>query len=410
MSDAPWTDVLATLADPAAQGTQLWTLCAWLRDHDPVHHADNGYILVSRYADAVRVLADPTVLAPAPHQTNAFDDLKSQRSRSMATENLAMANPPRHTRLRRLVSRGFTPRVIRTLHESTRRACETKLGELADRLDGGETVDFHTTFSEALTVDVISALLGVPGQDRTWMARQVRTMLAFGNPSADKWQLAEASQATSQMADYFGDLAAQRRQRPQDDLISAWLTGTDSDWLDEQDLLPTVWLLWMAGFETPAAAIANSVISMIEHPTAATWLSGGTARVKSFVDESLRYDPPVMLSGVHRITSAPIVLDDATVVPPGRRVGVLIAAANHDPAVYPDPERFDPSRDGPPSLAFGRGIHNCLGQFLARMELEIALPLIHQRFPSLTLAEEPQRRGGLPVRTFSRLALSRSAY
>src|SRR5262249_33895744 len=116
--------------------------------------------------------------------------------------------------------------------------------------------------------------------------------------------------------------------------------------------------------------------------------------------------PPVLATGVFRVAAADLVLDDASVIERGSRVCALIAAANHDPAVYPDPERFDPSRDQAPSLSFGRGVHHCLGMALARMELEIALPLVRTRLPGLRLAEEPRRRGGLPVRTFARLAVA----
>jgi cytochrome P450 len=402
-------DLFAVLGNPENQGDRLWSLCSWLRDNEPVHHTLSGVVVVSRHADAVRVLTDPAVRAPNHDEFEAiFQGALGTRTRSMMIGSLSLSDPPEHTRLRKLASRGFNQRVVTALRESTARTSEAMISRLAERMAAGKTVDFYTEFCEPLTLDVISDLLGVARADRPWMVTLVRRTLVLANPATGRHHLAEADELTGQLIDYFRGQAARRRLEPQDDLLSAWVTQSDedSDRFSEDDLVRMVRVLWLGGFETTAAAIANSVLTMIERPAQAAGLADGAEQVRKFIDESLRYDPPVMMTANLRVANAPIVLDDSTVIPAGSRVNALIAAANHDPAVYPDPERFDPARSGPPSLAFGRGVHNCVGQVLGRMELEIVLPLVHKHLPGLELAEEPRRRGGLPMRTFSRLAVN----
>jgi cytochrome P450 len=402
-------DVLAELGDPDAQGTRLWELCSWLRTHDPVHRAAKGNVVISRYEDVARVLNHPDLGVPEVAEIDRlYDGAVQHRALSIIIGNMAMTNPPRHTGLRRVAARGFTPRSVGALRDSATRTCESLVAALARRLGDGETVDFYATFAEAFALDVISDLVGVPEADRPWMSSLVREMLVFANPAVARERLVQADRVLNTMADYLRELTTQRRRAPRDDLISAWASGhgADADRLGEEELLCMVWLVWMAGFETSAAAIANSVVSMIEHPEAAGWFDRGG--VKGFIDESLRYDPPVLTAGVLRVAATDVVLGESSVIERGSRVCAVIGAANHDPAVYPDPERFDPSRDQAPSLSFGRGVHNCLGMALARLELEIALPLVRRRLPGLRLAEEPRRRGGLPIRTFARVAVAQA--
>jgi cytochrome P450 family 114 len=403
-------DLFATLGHPDTQGERLWSLCSWLRENEPVHHSLNGPIVVSRYADAVRVLTEPTVGAPNADQLDKmFQGAVGDRTRSLMVGSLSLSNPPEYTRLRKLTSRGFNQRVVSALRQSTAQTSEAMLRGLAGRLDDGETVDFYSEFCEPLALDVISGLLGVPPEDRPWMAPLVQRMLVLANPATGRHHLAEADELTGKLADYFIDRAARLRREPQDNVFSAWVNESDedSDRFGEDDLIRMVRVIWLGGFETTAAAIANGVVTMIEHPAEAAGLSAGGEYAKKFIDESVRYDPPVMISANLRIASEPFALEDGTVIPAGSRPTALIASANHDPAVYPDPEKFDPSRSGPQSLGFGRGIHNCVGQVLGRMELEITLPLTHKHLSGVKLAEKPRRRGGLPMRTFSRLALTR---
>ncbi|MBP2326667.1 cytochrome P450 [Kibdelosporangium banguiense] len=401
------TDIFAALADPETQGTGLWQLCSWLRENDPVHRTERGVVMVSRYHDTVRLLTDPTVRAPEPEQfERMYQGVISDRARTMVTSSFPTTNPPRQTFLRKVASKGFNQRVVRALQQSTTQKCTALLTTLAERLRDGETVDLQTGFLEPLALDVIGTLLGVPADDWAWLARLVPQTVVLANPAASKEQLAEADRVTHTIVDYIEELTT--RRTPGDDLISVWTAESRANPTEfsTDDLIAMIRPIWLGGFETTATAIGDGILNMIEHPHEAPRLTGDAAQAGKFIDESLRHGSPVLLTGALRLAGAPITLDDGTVIPTGTRLSALIGSANHDPAVYPDPEKFDPDRTNPPSLAFGRGIHNCIGQVLARMELHTALPQIHQRLPHLTLAEEPKRRGGLPFRSFARLAVT----
>jgi cytochrome P450 family 114 len=399
-------DLYAVLGDARVQEEGFWALCDWLRRNDPVHHTDTGFTIVSRHRDVVRVLTDETVLVPdVDTMSQAFQGAIKHRALHMAFNNMGTTNPPGHARLKRLASVGFTPRAIQAAAASVRELCAARVAQLEEALRDGETVDLYGPFAERLGVDVISSLVGVPVEDRPWMGRLVKSMLAFADPAVGAAGLAEADEAVNALEDYFTPLVEERRRDPRPDLISAWSVQPDGDEdrLDTDEVLSLLWLVWMAGFETTAAAICDATVASVKHPEAAACLDGGERGVRAFIDESLRYNPPAVISGVLRVASADLVLEGGEVIPKGSRLTGIIGSANHDPEIYSDPERFDPERGQPPLMSFGRGIHTCLGVPLARMELEIALKLMRNRLPALELAEEPRRRGGLPVRTFSRV-------
>jgi cytochrome P450 len=394
----------AVLGDPQVQGREVWALCDWLRRNDPVHRTDSGFTVVTRHRDVVRVLTDEKVLVPdIDTLAQEYQGAVKHRALAMTLNNLASTNPPRHTRLKRLAAGGFTQRAVQGAAASVRAICEALLAEIEEPLRDGAAVDLFGLFAERLALDVISTLVGVPDADRPWMARLVRAMLAFADPGVGAAGLAAADEAVNSMEDYFSVLVEQRRRAPRADLTSAWSAQSGDDSLAPEELLSVLWLLWMAGFETAAAAICDATIAAIEHPGAAPRPDDGADGLRAFLDESMRYNPPVLTSGVLRIAGEDLVLEGGETIPKGSRVTAVIGAANHDPEVYADPERFDPGRVQAPSLSFGRGIHTCLGVPLARLELEVALMGMRNRLPALELAEEPRRRGGLPLRTFTRL-------
>ncbi|MEV0619678.1 cytochrome P450 [Nonomuraea sp. NPDC050404] len=280
-------------------------------------------------------------------------------------------DPPDHTRLRALVSRAFTPRMVERLRPRVR-AITT---ELIAGLE--EETDLVSGLAYPLPVMVISEMLGVPPEDhvrfRDWSEKLARGL----DPMLTADLQSETGRARTEFRDYFRELAALRRARPGDDLLSA-LTRVPE--LTESELLATCVLLLVAGHETTVNLIANGVLQLARRGL----LRHAAERPKEVVEEVLRYDPPVQLT-------SRLALEDATLggvpVPKGTLVMAVIGAANRDPAVFPDPDRFDVTREPGRHLAFGLGIHFCLGATLSRMEGEIALSALAGAAPGLELAD-----------------------
>ncbi|MCP2363535.1 cytochrome P450 [Nonomuraea thailandensis] len=280
-------------------------------------------------------------------------------------------DPPDHTRLRALVSRAFTPRMIERLRPRIEAINASLIRALPDE------ADLVSGLAYPLPVMVISEMLGVPPEDhdrfRGWSEKLARGL----DPMLTEDLLSETGRARREFGDYFRELAALRRERPGDDLLSA-LTGVPE--LTEGELLATCVLLLVAGHETTVNLIANGVLALLRHGR----LAQAALRPKEVVEEVLRYDPPVQLT--HRVALEDVSLG-GTPVPRGTPVMAVIGAANRDPAVFPDPDRFDVTRSPERHLAFGLGIHFCLGATLARMEGEIALSALAAAAPGLELAE-----------------------
>ncbi|MFC7591744.1 cytochrome P450 [Nonomuraea antimicrobica] len=292
------------------------------------------------------------------------------RDPGQPVESFLWMDPPDHTRLRALVSRAFTPRMI----ERLRPRVEAVTAELIDALP--EEADLVEGLAYPLPVTVISEMLGVPQEDserfRGWSEILARGL----DPMLTDDLVSETGRAGREFRDYFRELAALRRRRPGDDLLSA-LTQVRE--LTEPELLATCVLLLVAGHETTVNLIGNGVFHLVRHGL----LGHAAQRPKQVVEEVLRYDPPVQLT-------SRVALEDAELggvaVPKGAPVLAVIGAANRDPAVFPDPERFDVTREPGRHVAFGLGIHFCLGATLARMEGEIALSALASAAPGLELA------------------------
>ncbi|HEX4816266.1 MAG TPA: cytochrome P450 [Nonomuraea sp.] len=293
------------------------------------------------------------------------------RDPGQPVESFLWMDPPDHTRLRALVSKAFTPRML----ERLRPRVEAIAAELIAALP--EEADLLSGFAYPLPVMVITELLGVPPEDharfRGWSEILARSL----DPMLTDELISETGRARSEFRDYFRDLLAIRRARPGDDLLSA-LARVEG--LTEPELLATCVLLLVAGHETTVNLIANGVLNLTRHGV----LPSAAERPRQVVEEVLRYDPPVQLTGRIALDDAEL---DGTPVARGTRVMGLIGAANRDPAVFPDPDRFDVTRDPGRHLAFGLGIHFCLGATLARMEGEIALAALARAAPGLELID-----------------------
>ncbi|MFG1617297.1 cytochrome P450 [Nonomuraea wenchangensis] len=317
-------------------------------------------------------------------------------------------DPPDHTRLRGLVSRAFTPRMVERLRP---RVEAVTAGLIAALPEEGDLV---SGFAYPLPVMVICEMLGVPPEDHERFQGWSETAARSLDPMLTAELISESGRSGREFRDYFRDLLELRRRQPGDDLLSA-LTRVEE--LTEGELLATCVLLLVAGHETTVNLIANGVLALVRHGL----LRQAAERPRQVVEEVLRYDPPVQLTGRVALRDAEL---GGTPVPAGTAVVALIGAANRDPAVFPDPDRFDPDRFDPDRtgpdrtdprrldgarepgrhLAFGLGIHFCLGATLARMEGEIALSALAAAAPRMELLDPaPPYRPNLVLRGLAEL-------
>ena len=300
---------------------------------------------------------------------------------------MLLQDPPDHTRLRTLVSKAFTPRAI----ESLRGRIEQMVDALLDvAVDRGE-MDLIADLAYPLPASVICEMLGVPLQDRDrlreWSADIARSLDAV--IVSDPEVIARANAAGVALREYFERLVAERRRAPRADILSGLIAAEEAgDRLSTDELFATVILLFLAGHETTANLIGNGMLALLRHPAELARLRDDPALIESAVEELLRYDSPVQR--VSRITTADVVIGDRT-IPAGSLAMALLAAANRDPAYFPDPDRLDVARRDNRHLAFGSGIHFCLGAPLARLEGRIVFAALLAPLPPPRARHRPRR-------------------
>jgi cytochrome P450 len=313
--------------------------------------------------------------------------------------SMLSTDPPVHSRLRKLVSREFTPRRVDAMVPRVRALADGLLDTMARQpAHHGDLVE---TLAFPLPISVICELLGVPFLDRDQF--RVWSNTAFSTPSA-----VERRAAAKAMNDYLVGLLADKRARSGDDLMSALIhtADEDGDRLNAEELLGMAWVLLVAGHETTVNLISNGVLALLTHPEQLAALRADPdGLMDGAVEEILRYDGPVE-TPTYRFSTAPVEVGGTVIPGDGRLVLVALADADRDPARCPDPDRFDIRRDARGHLAFGHGIHYCLGAPLARLEARIALRGLLDRFPNLALDIDPGEipwRGGLLIRGPERL-------
>jgi len=373
-----------------------------LRSVEPVHQTSMGFWVLTRYDDVVMVLRDPRFGRDGfEHLLAAVygDDRESGRlSRSML-----FRDPPDHTRLRALVSKAFTPRVI----ESMRAHIREIVDRLLDRVQDSHGMDVIADLAYPLPVTVICEMLGVPAGDqgaiRQWSSDVARSLDAIGMPS-DAEIVTRGRAARRELADYFRRLLPERRRHPQDDLLSLLIAAEEAgDKLSEGELLATCILLFIAGHETTVNLIGNGALALLRHPDQLGRLRDDPALIHSAVEELLRYDSPVQRTA--RITNTDVEVDGRTIAK-GSMVVAAIGAANRDPAHFPEPDRLDIARRDNRHVAFGFGIHFCLGAPLARVEGQIALGTLLRRMPRMTVAGTPAWRESSTLRGLTALPVT----
>ena len=374
---------------------------AELRSEAPVYRATlpdgRGVWLVTRYEDVVAVLKDerfvkdwrkamtPEQLAQIPPIPEAMRPL---------SENMLDKDPPDHERLRRLVSKAFTPRLIERMRPRVQEIADA----LLDAVEEGGEMDLIDDYAFPLPIIVIAELLGVPAEDRNKFREWSNAAV-----SGDTTQEYVEKVLLPHMEAFVGYLRAmfeEKRKNPKEDLISALVRAEEAgDKLSEDELLAMVFLLLIAGHETTVNLIGNGTLALLQHPGELQKLKSDPALIKPAVEELLRYDGPVETS-TERFAREDVRIGD-TVIPKGEMVMVVIAAADHDPERFPEPDELDITRPDNKHLAFGKGIHHCLGAPLARMEGQIALGTLLRRMPNLRLKGSPESltwRPGLVLR------------
>jgi pimeloyl-[acyl-carrier protein] synthase len=369
-----------------------------LRADDPVHHSPLGFWVLTRYEDVVAALRDPRL---AKEAIAGF--VAARFGRPMPAMGLSMLDrdPPDHTRLRGLVNKAFTPRVVEVLRPHIQQIVDG----LLDRVAAAGSMDLIEDFAYPLPVIVICEMLGVPVEDRErfkgWgldIARGLDALLLPVDSEVSQRNFA----ARHALADYFRELIAERRAAPRGDMLSALIAAEEAgDTLSEDELLATCILLLVAGHETTVNLIGNGTLALLRHPDQLHRLRENPALIASAVEELLRYDGPVQRTT--RIPNTDVTIGGRT-IGKGEMVMLFIGAADRDPAQFPDPDRLDVARSDNRHIAFGWGIHFCLGAPLARVEAQIAINTLVQRLPKLALATDtPQFRESLTLRGLTTL-------
>lgn len=333
--------------------------------------------LVTGYAEAREALAD----ARLSKDTSAFFAGKESKRRlhPAVAHNMLSSDPPEHTRLRKLVTRAFTTGAVAELRPFIARVTD----DLLDQWPVGEPFDFVTGLAVPLPVIVICELLGVPEEDRPDIRRWSGELFAAGQPGV-------IDAASHSMADYMTYLIAAKRRHPGSSLLDHLISARDGDdRLNEEELVSLAVLLLVAGHETTSNFLGNAALSLLQHPAELDRLRQNPDDIPAALDELLRFDSPVS-TATFRYTTEAVTLG-GTDIPTGAPILVALGAANRDPERFPSPDQLDANRDAAYHLAFGHGIHRCVGAPLAKAEAEIALRAVLTRFPGLRLAVPPDQ-------------------
>ncbi len=379
--------------DPFSHAVQdhPWSVYRWLRDEHPVYHHEGRDIWVlSRFEDVDAAVRDPATYSSA--EGISFD----RRTTAGMVPTLLTLDPPRHDELRSLVSRAFTPRSVADLEPRVREVA----GQLLDTCD--DPFDAMDIASAVPTI-VIAELLGVPSADKAMFRRWVETVITIDPAVATA---PEHRGLMVQLFTYLQGVIDERRAEPRDDLTTRLIAAeVDGQRLSPAELLGFVFVLLVAGFETTKNLLGNAMWLLGHHDDVRAALVADPTRIPAAVEEVLRHESPVV--GLGRTTTRPVVLHDTT-IPAGAIVQMNYASANRDDRVFPEPDTFDIGRSNDRHLAFGQGIHFCLGAALARLEGRVVLEELLARRPEFRVVSA-QRLYSPYIRGFASLVLASTA-
>jgi len=382
--------LLGSLVTPAVSADP-YPVYARLRELGPVRWAAAGDVtMLFGYEDCAALVRDQEYGAQSPEWSDRVTPGWREHPAKTATfEPMLFRDPPDHTRLRRLVSSSFTPRMAERMRADVISLVNQALDELADAGAEGGTVNLHAFIGDRLPIAVIAGLVGVPAADWPALREPMTTLLKLVEIGAARSSLAAADAAAVTLDQYFSALAADRRARPRDDLASSVVAAQRLDFTDEE-VTQMLTFLFMAGVDTMTNLLGNGAYALLLNPAQANLIRSGKVSPDDVADEVLRYDAPVQLVG--RVTAKDTSIGGVP-VRQGELVLAMIGAGNRDPARFPSPNVFDLTRKGTAPLSFGGGIHRCLGAPLARVEAAEFLTGLMRRFSALSLAGEPAREG-----------------
>lgn len=370
-----------------------------IRERAPVLRARNGMLVLTRFEDVRAALRHSDIGKPE-HGFRVRDSQVADEQVRLAMAHwkrtILFANPPEHTRLRRLVSDVFTPRHVEQMRGLARAAADTCL----DQLESRDTADFISEVAQPLPAQVMARLLGIPGTDYGAFGPAVRDAVELFEPGADAACVARAIEAYDELSGYLTGLLEDKRDSPGNDLLSRLLSSRAADKMDDTEMVATAVLLFSAGFETTVNLIGNGLHALLQDPAQLAILRAHPELTPRAVEEFLRFDSPVQMTSRVALRRCGIA---GTELEPGQEVLLLIGAANRDPARFSEPDRMDVTRDEGPALSFGNGIHFCLGAHLARLEAAELFTRLLDRFPRLELTGTPRRRPGRSLRGFAEL-------
>lgn len=380
-----------------------WPHLAEMRDHMPVHQLLTGGWALFRYDDVFRLLRDPSLsvndrnadFEPGPHDA-LFDEFRGEnRERS----SILGIDPPDHTRLRRLVSQAFTPRTI----EGLRPRIQELVDEVLDRMEAQGTTDVVGELAFPLPFDVISEMLGMPESDtdqiRDWSGAIVKTL----DPILTEDEVREALEADRAMEAHVAAVIEWKRENPADDMLTTLIEAQDDgERMSAEELSDQVNLLFIAGHETTVNLIGTGIWELLRHPAQLEMLRDDPSLDANAIDELLRFVSPVQFS--RRISTAPIEFDGVT-IPERQFIQAGLASANRDPRKFgDDADQLDLRRaDAGQHVAFGSGIHYCLGSSLAKLEAQVAIGSFVRRFPDAKVVGEPEWNGRINLRGLEKL-------
>ena len=375
-----------------------------LREHDPVHQPFPGVWILTRYRDAAALLRDPRGSSDR-RKSEMYELFLQSLPEPLDPEELQPSmlflDPPDHDRLRGLVHKAFTPRVVERLTERIKEVVAGLLDRVADEREWDVVADL----AYPLPVTVISDMLAVPEADRDHLRRWSLDLIHTIDPIIPPDALARAQTAGREFRAYLNDLIVDRRKRPGEDLLSGLIAAEDQgEQLSPAELVSTCVLLLIAGHETTSGLIGNGTLALLRHPDEMRRLREDPSLIRSGIEELLRFDSPVQLTGR-------LMLEDVEIggrrIAKGEDVVAIVGAANRDPGQFPDPDRLDLGRPENRHMAFGGGIHFCLGAHLARLEGRVAIGELMRRFPTLDLAtDEVEWRDTITLRGLKSLRVA----
>ncbi|MGW5048865.1 cytochrome P450 [Streptomyces griseoluteus] len=396
--------VLQDLYTPAGR-LDPYSRYARLREIAPVYITGSGSAVLTGFDDCVAVLRDPVMRTPdGDPQDPGLPGWRERPSTRTLGESMLVRNPPEHTRLRRLVSGAFSPRRVMELAPDVEGLVAACLDRMADAGADGSPVNLRDLLAFPLPSAVIGTLLGIPESDWAWLDGPMADIVPALDLSVPEVTLDRADDAARLLLPYFAELAADRRREPREDLISALVAARDGDeQLSEEELVPTIILIYAAGFSTTVGLITNGALALLRSPDQLTLLRADLSLSPAVVEEALRYDTPVQ--AVSRAPSRDVVIGGIE-IPAGTKINPFLAAANRDPLRFPDPDRFDLTRTEAKSISFGGGVHFCLGSALARLEGAVVFRALVERFPKLALAGEPELSPEFNFRSYSNVPVT----